>query len=65
MHLPVVGFRMQLDNIHFEHFVEAVAVVQSEMSNVIAKNRNCLNTFVGIKNTAIRQCIDLLLYRLR
>ena len=37
MYLPVVGLRMQLDNIHFEHFVEAVVVVQSEMSNVIAK----------------------------
>ena len=38
MYLPVVGLRMQLDNIHFEHFVEAVVVVvQSEMSNVILK----------------------------
>ena len=32
MYLPVVDFRMRLDNIHFEHFVEAVVVVvQSEM----------------------------------
>ena len=38
MSLPVVDFRMQLDNIHFEHFFEvAVAVVQSKMSNVILK----------------------------
>ena len=37
MYLPVVDFRMQLDNIDFEHFFEAVVVVQSEMSNVIAK----------------------------
>ena len=37
MYLPVVGFRMRLDNIHFEHFVEAVVVAQSEMSNVILK----------------------------
>ena len=37
IYLPVVDFRMQLENIHFEHFVEAVVVVQSEMSNVIAK----------------------------
>ena len=38
MHLPVVDFRMQLDNIHFEHFSEvAVAVVQSVMLNVILR----------------------------
>lgn len=37
IYLPVVDVRMQLENIHFEHFVEAVVVVQSEMSNVIAK----------------------------
>ena len=37
MYLPVVDFRMRLDNIHFEHFVEAVVVAQSEMSNVILK----------------------------
>ena len=38
MSLPVVDFRMQLDNIHFEHFFEvAVAVVQSKMLNVILK----------------------------
>ena len=37
MYLPVVYFHMQLDDIHFEHFVEAVFVVQSEMSNVILK----------------------------
>ena len=37
MYLPVVGLRMQLDNIHFEHFVEAVVVAQSKMLNFILK----------------------------
>ena len=37
MYLPVVDFRMQLDNIDFEHFFEAVVVVQSEMSNDILR----------------------------
>ena len=37
MYLPVVDFRMQLDDIDFEHFFEAVVVVQSEMSNDILR----------------------------